>query len=58
MPITVERNFKASSFLRWNELRPMIDPNRLRVFGLTIILRSAPIMIDLPVTVKKPLPAP
>lgn len=33
MPITVERNFKASSFLRWNELRPMIDPNRLRVFG-------------------------
>ena len=33
MPITVERNFKASSFLHWNELRPMIDPNRLRVFG-------------------------
>ena len=27
MPITVPRNFKASSFLRWNELRPMIDPN-------------------------------
>ena len=27
MPITVERNFKASSFLRWIELRPMIDPN-------------------------------
>src|SRR5271157_5373695 len=26
MPITVERNFKASSFLRWNELRPMIEP--------------------------------